>query len=34
MERAKVNQDINLNDYNDVWVLAETVNGKILPITL
>ena len=34
MERAKVNQDINLNDYKDVWVLAETVNGKILPITL
>ena len=34
MERAKVNQDINLNDYKDVWVLAESVNGKILPITL
>lgn len=34
MERAKVNQDINLNEYKDVWVLAETVNGKILPITL
>jgi len=34
VERAKVNQDINLNDYKDVWVLAESVNGKILPITL
>lgn len=34
MERARVNKDINLNEYEGVWVIAETVNGRILPITL
>lgn len=32
--RAKVNQDINLNDYNNVWVIAEQDNGKIAPVTI
>lgn len=32
--RAKVNQDINLNDYNNVWVIAEQNNGKIAPVTI
>lgn len=34
MERAKVNQDINLNDYNDVWVIGEQKEGKIHPVTI
>lgn len=34
MERAKVNQDINLNDYNDVWVIGEQREGKIHPVTI
>lgn len=32
--RAKVNQDINLNDYNNVWVIAEQKEGKIAPVTI
>lgn len=32
--RAKVNQDINLNDYNNVWVIAEQKDGKIAPVTI
>lgn len=32
--RAKVNQTINLNDYNNVWVIAEQNNGKIAPVTI
>lgn len=32
--RAKVNQNINLNDYNNVWVIAEQNNGKIAPVTI
>lgn len=34
MERAKVNQDINLSDYNDVWVIGEQREGKIHPVTI
>lgn len=32
--RAKVNQDINLNDYKNVWVIAEQREGKIAPVTI
>ncbi|QUH19543.1 electron transfer flavoprotein subunit alpha/FixB family protein [Alkaliphilus sp. B6464] len=34
MERAKVNQNINLNDYNDIWVIGEQREGKIHPVTI
>ena len=34
MNRAKVNQAINLADYNDVWVIAEQNEGKIHPVTI
>ncbi|WP_313343048.1 electron transfer flavoprotein subunit alpha/FixB family protein [Sedimentibacter sp.] len=34
MERAKVNQEINLNNYNDVWVIGELIGGKIHPVTI
>lgn len=34
MMRAKVNQDINLNDYNGVWVIGEQREGKINPVTI
>ncbi|MDR1835905.1 MAG: electron transfer flavoprotein subunit alpha/FixB family protein [Fusobacteriaceae bacterium] len=34
MSRAKVNQDINLKDYNDVWVIGEQRDGVISPITV
>ncbi|KGK84162.1 electron transfer flavoprotein subunit alpha/FixB family protein [Clostridium sp. HMP27] len=34
MESAKVNQDINLSDYNDVWVIGEQREGKIHPVTI
>ncbi len=34
MNRAKVNQDINLADYNGVWVIAEQNEGKIHPVTI
>lgn len=34
MERAKVNQDINLKDYNDVWVIGELIDSKIHPVTI
>lgn len=34
MMRAKVNQGINLNDYNGVWVIGEQREGKINPVTI
>lgn len=34
MKRAKVNQEINLGDYQDVWVIAEQSEGKIHPVTI
>lgn len=34
MERAKVNQSINVKDYNDVWVIGELVDGKVHPVTV
>lgn len=34
MNRKKVNQNINLNDYNDVWVIAEQIKGEIHPVTI
>ncbi|MDR1835695.1 MAG: electron transfer flavoprotein subunit alpha/FixB family protein [Fusobacteriaceae bacterium] len=34
MSRAKVNRDINLKDYNDVWVIGEQREGVISPITI
>ncbi len=34
MIRAKVNQDINLNDYNGVWVIGEQREGKVNPVTI
>ncbi|MDN4786353.1 electron transfer flavoprotein subunit alpha/FixB family protein [Clostridioides difficile] len=34
MMRAKVNQGINLNDYNGVWVIGEQRAGKINPVTI
>lgn len=32
--RAKVNQEIRLEDYNNVWVIAEQRQGKIAPVTI
>lgn len=32
--RAKVNQNINLKDYNGVWIIAEQVSGVIHPVTI
>lgn len=34
MNRAKVNQEINLNDYQDVCVIAQHNKGKVLPVTI
>lgn len=34
MNRAKVNQQINIGDYHDVWVVAEQNEGKIHPVTI
>ncbi|WP_409016586.1 electron transfer flavoprotein subunit alpha/FixB family protein [Anaerostipes caccae] len=34
MERAKVNQGIDLRAYEDVWVLGEQREGKIQPVTI
>ncbi|HDG7369050.1 TPA: electron transfer flavoprotein subunit alpha/FixB family protein [Clostridioides difficile] len=34
MMRAKVNQGINLNDSNGVWVIGEQREGKINPVTI
>lgn len=34
MKRAKVNQEINVADYHDVWVIAEQNEGKIHPVTI
>lgn len=34
MERAKVNQNINLSDYNNIWVIGEQREGKIHPVTI
>lgn len=32
--RAKVNQDINISDYNGVWVISEQNMGKLHNVTL
>jgi len=34
MARAKVNQDINLDEYQDIWVIGEQREGKLHPVTL
>ncbi len=34
MKRAKVNQNINLNDYHDIWIIGEQREGKIHPVTI
>lgn len=34
MNRAKVNQNIDLDCYNNVWVIGEQVNGEIHPVTV
>lgn len=34
MTRAKVNQNRNLKDYNDVWVIGQQIQGEIHPVTL
>lgn len=34
MKRAKVNQDINLADYNGVWVIGEQNEGKVHSVTI
>lgn len=34
MKRAKVNQDINLGSYDDVWVIGQLDNKKIHPVTI
>lgn len=34
MKRAKVNQNINLADYNDIWVIGEIIDNKIHPVTI
>ncbi len=34
MERAKVNQGINVKDYNDIWVIGELIDGKVHPVTI
>lgn len=32
--RAKVNQDIDLKDYNGVWIVAEQIDSQIHPVTI
>lgn len=34
MSKAKVNQDINLDEYKDIWIIAEQRDGKVLNIAL
>ncbi|MFA5528015.1 MAG: electron transfer flavoprotein subunit alpha/FixB family protein [Peptostreptococcales bacterium] len=34
MERTKVNTQIDLSSYKDVWVIGELIEGKIHPVTL
>ena len=34
MSKAKVNQDIKLDEYKGVWIIAEQRNGKVLNIAL
>jgi electron transfer flavoprotein alpha subunit len=34
MERAKVNQNINLEEYKDIWVIVEQREGQVLDIGL
>ncbi len=34
MSRAKVNQNIDINSYNDVWVIGEQRNGNTHSVTL
>lgn len=31
MIRAKVNQEIELKDYNDVWIIGELIEKKGAP---
>lgn len=34
MKRAKVNQNINLENYQGIWVLGEQIAGEIHPVTI
>lgn len=34
MKRAKVNQNINLKEYSDIWIIGEQREGKIHPVTI
>lgn len=34
MSRAKINQNIDLNDYNDIWIIGEQRQGVTHPVTL
>ena len=34
MIRAKVNQEIELKDYNDVWIIGELIEKKVHPVTI
>lgn len=34
MKRAKVNQNVNLAEYHDVWIIGEQREGKIHPVTV
>ncbi len=34
MERAKVNQNINFEEYQDVWVIGECIGNKLHPVTV
>ncbi len=34
MSNAKVNQNINFDDYKDIWVLGEQRDGHIHPVTI
>ncbi|MGE4540681.1 MAG: electron transfer flavoprotein subunit alpha/FixB family protein [Bacteroidales bacterium] len=34
MQRAKVNQGININDYHDVWVIGEQRDGLVQDVTI
>jgi len=34
MGRAKVNQEMNIKQYNDIWVIGEQIDGDIHPVTV
>lgn len=34
MTRAKVNQNIDITSYNNVWVIGEQRQGIIQPVTI